>query len=140
MAKDSTQEINAGIAMALAKTASDTAVQVAKTASDTAVALAIKTAEMSGDVTFIKGEIVAMSRDMKEGFLAIQARQDIANGRTSKSEVAISNVEIQKQTDVRNISDHETRLRNIETKITTYAGGLIALQFAIGMFLWYLGR
>jgi len=138
--RDNTQEINAGIAIALAKTASDTAVQVAKTASDTAAGLAVKTAEMSGDVTFIKGEIVALSRDIKDGFSAIHTRQDVANGRTSKSELAISNVELQKQTNVRNIADHETRLRNTEIKITTYTGALMALQFAIGLFLWFLGR
>jgi len=128
MAKDNTQEINAGIAIALAKTASDTAVQVAKTASDTAAALAVKTAAMSGDITFIKQEIVAMSRDMKEGFSAIHSRQDIANGRTSKVEMSMSNVELQRQTNVQNISDHETRIRKVELWGGMAIGGLSLIQ------------
>ena len=85
---------------------------------------------MSGDVTFIKDEIIAMSRDMKEGFTAIHIRQDIANGRTGKAEVSLSNIEIQKQVNVRNISDHEARLRKLETYTFMAIGALALLQIA----------
>ncbi len=38
------------------------------------------------------------------------------------------------------VSDHETRIRSLESKISNYAGSLVALQFVIGIVLWYFNK
>ena len=131
MPKDNTQEIAAGVALALAKSTSDTAIAVARTAADTAAQLAISTAKMSGDVTFIKDEITSLAREMKEGFLSTHTRQDITNGKVIKAGadiVVLSEVKV----------DHEARMRSMENKFQTWIGGLAVAQFVVGIVLWYL--
>jgi len=38
------------------------------------------------------------------------------------------------------ISDHESRIRLIEGRIFTWGGGLLALQFVVGIVLWYFNK
>jgi len=38
------------------------------------------------------------------------------------------------------LDDHENRIRSVESKLGTWAGGLLALQFIVGIALWYFGK
>jgi len=86
----------------------------------------------------LKVLVVGIKTDIKE--LSDGTTQRITLLENNKLDVKSSYVSLYK-TAIDDLHENQNaRLKDVETKIHLWSGGLLALQFTIGLFLWYLSN
>jgi len=86
----------------------------------------------------LKVLVVGIKTDIKE--LSEGTAQRITLLENNKLDIKSSYVSLYKQTIDKLQEEQNSRLKDVENKINLWSGGLLALQFTIGLFLWFLGN
>ena len=86
----------------------------------------------------LKVLVVGIKTDIKE--LTDGTAQRITMLENNKLDVKSSYVTLYKPAIDKLHEEQNSRLKDVENKINLWSGGLLVLQFAIGLFMWYLSN
>ena len=111
---------------------------VAQAAAEAVKVKAFETNSDHDSLVELKVLVVGIKTDIKE--LADGTTARITLLENNKLDVKSSYVVLYKPTIDSLQEDQNKQLKEVENKINLWSGGLLALQFAIGLFLWYLGN
>jgi len=86
----------------------------------------------------LKVLVVGIKTDIKE--LTDGTAQRITQLEDNKLDIKNSYRELYKIPVDETMKEQGGRIKDLENKVNTWAGGLVILQFTIGLFLWFLGN